>query len=313
MGYADHIDPLPFTFYPRHHPQSLITNPFPPCYNRRIAMIDPLQLLLGFLLALVVAFLAYKARSLSRSGAAAAAVLGTVVFGLGGWSWAVLLLGFFISSSVLSKMFGRRKRTLNEKFSKGHQRDAAQVFANGGFSGVFVLLHVVFPAAVWPWLAFAGTLAAVNADTWATELGVLSRTTPRLITTGEAVERGTSGGITPAGTLASFGGGLFIALLAVSFWAPGNVGDAGQILLYLGLISGAGLAGSLFDSYLGATLQAIYHCPVCCKETERHPLHTCGNPTERTRGLPWLSNEWVNLACAVVGGIAAAAIYLAVV
>jgi uncharacterized membrane protein len=66
-------------------------------------MIDPLQLLLGFLLALVVAFLAYKARSLSRSGAAAAAVLGTVVFGLGGWSWAVLLLGFFISSSVLSK------------------------------------------------------------------------------------------------------------------------------------------------------------------------------------------------------------------
>jgi uncharacterized protein (TIGR00297 family) len=275
-------------------------------------MIDPLQLLLGFLLAAAISFLAFKAHSLSRSGAAAAGILGTVVFGLGGWSWAFLLIGFFLSSSALSRMFGRRKRGLNEKFSKGHERDAAQVFANGGVAGVFVLLHLVFPGTVWPWLAFAGTLAAVNADTWATELGVLSRRPPRLITSGKVVERGTSGGISLAGTLASFGGGLFIAMLAVLFWAPGSTAAAGQALIYLGVISLAGLAGSLLDSFLGATFQAIYTCPTCKQETERHPVHTCGTATSKIRGVTWLNNEWVNLACAVAGGFVAAAVHLTI-
>jgi uncharacterized protein (TIGR00297 family) len=274
-------------------------------------MINPLQLLLGFLLAVTVSFLARRTRSLSRSGAIAAGVLGTVVFGLGGWNWAILLLGFFISSSALSKMFGRRKRSLTEKFSKGHERDAAQVFANGGFAGVFVLLHMAFPDAAWPWLAFAGTLAAVNADTWATELGVLSRAAPRLITTGRVVEPGTSGGISLTGTLASLAGALLIAVLAVLFWAPGGSAGLGQILIRLALISLAGLAGSLLDSFLGATLQAIYTCPVCLKETEQHPLHACGNPTQILRGQPWLNNDWVNISCSVAGGIMVIAVHLA--
>ncbi|HSV86920.1 MAG TPA: DUF92 domain-containing protein [Levilinea sp.] len=275
------------------------------------AMINPLQLLLGFLLAVIVSILARRARSLNHSGALAAGVLGAVVFGLGGWSWALLLLGFFVSSSALSRLFGRRKRSLNEKFSKGAERDAAQVIANGGFSGLFVLLHLVFPDATWPWVAYAGSLAAVNADTWATELGVLSRVAPRLITTGKLVEHGTSGGISLAGTAAAQGGALFIALLAVIFWAPENTPAIGQALLLLLLVGLAGLLGSLLDSYLGATVQAIYTCPTCLKETEHHPQHTCGSATQRIRGLPWLNNEWVNLACAAAGGAIAIVIQLA--
>ena len=118
-----------------------------------------------------------------------------------GWIWlGYLLLGFFISSSLLSRLFKRRKANLEEKFSKGSQRDAGQVFANGGIAGLFVILHVLMPEALWPWLGFAGALAAANADTWATELGVLSRAAPRLITTGKTVEPGTSGGVSWTGT-----------------------------------------------------------------------------------------------------------------
>ena len=61
-----------------------------------------MQLLIGFLCAALIAFLAYRTRSLSKSGALGALLEGTIIFGLGGWQWAVLLLTFFISSSVSS-------------------------------------------------------------------------------------------------------------------------------------------------------------------------------------------------------------------
>ena len=127
-----------------------------------------MQLLTGLLLALLIAYLAYRARSLDRSGAYAAFVVGTIIFGLGGWEWAILLLTFFITSSALSRMFKDRKREANEKYAKGGQRDAGQVFGNGGIPALFVVLHIFFPEATWPWLGFATSLAAVNADTWAT-------------------------------------------------------------------------------------------------------------------------------------------------
>lgn len=263
------------------------------------------QFLTGFFLAFLISALAYRARSLNRSGTLAAFLLGTVVFGLGGLRWAVLLLGFFISSSALSRMFSQRKASLNEKFAKGSQRDAWQVLANGGMGGLFVLFHLAFPQEAWPWLGFAGSMAAVNADTWATELGVLSRSIPRLISNGEPVERGSSGGVTPEGTLAALAGGSFIALLAtvlspITFSSP---------FLALAAVAIAGCAASLVDSLLGATVQAIYRCPTCDKETERHPLHSCGTNTLLIRGLAWLNNDLVNMSCALTGGLLAAVVF----
>lgn len=254
------------------------------------------QLLLGFIFAITVAFLAYKLKSLDLSGAIAATVEGTLVFGLGGWRWAILLLAFFISSSTLSKMFKSRKKDLKEKFDKGSRRDAMQVIGNGGLAAIFAALHFIFPDVLWTWLGFAAALAAVNADTWATELGVLNPSRPRLITNlKQKVEKGTSGGVSLFGTLASCAGSALIGMLAAIFTPRGN------FLQIFALVTVAGLAGSIFDSYLGATIQAIYYCPVCEKETERHPEHLCGAKTLFKRGFNWLSNDWVNFACAAVG------------
>jgi uncharacterized membrane protein len=74
---------------------------------------------------------------------------------------------------------------------------------------------------------------------------------------------------------------------------------------YFLLITFAGLAGSLFDSLLGATVQAMYYCPADNKETEKHPLHTCGTKTVHIRGWSWLDNDWVNFACGAVGALVA--------
>lgn len=261
-------------------------------------------LLNGFLLALLISFLAYRAHSLSKSGALAALILGTIVFGIGGIPWAILLLTFFITSSLLSHAFKKRKRGLEEKFSKGHERDAGQVFANGGLGMLFVLIHELDPGSSIGWVGFAASLAAVNADTWATELGVLNPTPPRLITAlRKRVEKGTSGGVSLIGTVASLAGAAVIAL-------PGSLLTHNWSLFPIIIL--AGLAGSLFDSFLGATLQAMYFCPTDSNETEKHPLHTCGTETIHLRGWKWLNNDWVNFACAAFGVMVALLLYMSI-
>ena len=227
-----------------------------------------MQILLGLFLAVIVAYLAYRAHSLDRSGAIAATFVGTVIFGLGGWQWAVLLLLFFITSSGLSRAFKKRKKNMDEKFSKGHERDAGQVFGNGGLATLFVIIHALYPGLIIGWMGFAACLAAVNADTWATELGVLNPSPPRMITDlGKRVEKGTSGGVSLFGTTASLLGAAIIALAAVILSPVGPLTSVHGLLIAV-----SGLAGSLFDSYLGATVQAMYFCPTHQTETEKHPF-----------------------------------------
>ena len=275
------------------------------------------QLILGLGLGISIAALAYRAGALSRSGAYAAAAVGTLILGIGGWQWALLLLTFFISSSLLTRLFAPQKRGLDEKYSKGGRRDAAQVLSNGGLPALFAVLSYFFPLDLWPWIGFAGALAAVNADTWATELGALNTAPPRLITDlRKSVEKGTSGGITVVGTLASLAGSALIAGLAIFFsptrFAPPNFPGSSLALAFAAglaiVITLGGFLASLVDSLLGATLQAMYFCPTESKETEKHPLHTCGTPTVHVRGLKWLDNDRVNVACGAFGAACALAL-----
>lgn len=261
-----------------------------------------MQLIIGFILAVIIAYIAQRAHSLNKSGAFASVIVGIIVFGLGGIEWAVLLLIFFVTSSVLSRLFKKRKHGLNEKFSKGNDRDAGQVFGNGGLATIFVLVNAFYPESAIGWVGFAAALAAVNADTWATELGVLNPTPPTLITNfKKRIEKGTSGGVSLFGTFASLLGASIIALPAALF--------ANNWSLFP-IITFAGLAGSLFDSLLGATVQAMYYCPTDEKETEKHPLHTCGTETVHIRGWKALNNDWVNFACGAFGVLSALTIVL---
>lgn len=267
------------------------------------------QLALGFGLALLIGLIAYWRGSLSRSGVVGAVLIGTAIFGLGGWAWGVLLVLFFVSSSALSHFKESLKEALAEKFSKGSRRDLAQTFANGGAGALIVLANALWPSPVW-WAAFAGALATVNADTWATELGVLSKARPRLITTGGEVEVGTSGGVSRQGTLAALGGAAIIGLAAAGFNLAGGERLLSALILLI-VAAFSGLAGSLADSLMGATVQAIYFCASCGKETERFPTHKCGQATRYFRGWRWLDNDWVNFLSSVAGAALAAGLWYA--
>jgi uncharacterized protein (TIGR00297 family) len=262
------------------------------------------SLAVGGVLAVAIAGAAYRWKALDRSGAVAAVVLGTIVFGLGGPLWGILLVLFFVTSSALS-LLGRetkRRRTAGI-VAKGEQRDAWQVLANGGTGGLLAIAAALVPEAGWPFAAFVGATAAATSDTWATELGLLSTARPRRITSFRPALPGESGAVSVPGTLAAVAGGSLIGLAAmagsrlpapfgpVAPVAPGLMGLAGLI---------GGLAGALLDSVLGATLQASYFCPACGAPTER-PIHSCGSATVLRRGLGWLNNDGVNFLACVCG------------
>ena len=69
-----------------------------------------------------------------------------------------------------------------------------------------------------------------------------------------------------------------------------------------------GLAGALVDSPLGASVQAIYYCPTCEKETEKR-THGCGTPTRQERGWRWLNNDMVNFFSSLIGALVAAGLF----
>ena len=248
----------------------------------------------GAVLAAIVAAGAWRVRSLSSSGALAAFVVGTIVFGWKGWPGAAVLFAFFVPSAVLSRVGRARKRAMLDVAKHG-PRDAWQVLANGGVAAACALPFGDRYAALFA-AAFAGAFAAAAADTWGTEIGTLVRAAPRSILTLRPVSTGMSGGITAAGTAATVAGAAFV----------GAVADAAHVAALVPVAAG-GVAGALIDSLLGASLQALRWCPSCALACETNPHH-CGTPTSLRRGMGWLENDAVNLAATLTGAIVAGAL-----
>jgi uncharacterized protein (TIGR00297 family) len=275
-----------------------------------------------------VALAALRSKALSKSGAYAAFVVGTGTFAAGSLGTALLLLAFFISSTLLSRAGKARKKKLVD-IGKGGPRDAWQVLANGGVATVCVLAWVFVDhgtaSSIW-FVAFAGAYAAATADTWGTEIGTLAPGRPRSILTGKPLATGLSGGVSRPGTAAEIAGAVLIAMLtpaALLLALPGGglpidvhvpawlafVGIRGALTVYWATlvlpVFAGGVGGALIDSLIGATLQERRWCPACERECEV-VAHGCGTTTVYRRGLTWLSNDGVNFIATASGALIAA-------
>jgi len=235
-----------------------------------------------------VAAAAYAARALTGPGACTAWAVGVAVIAGAGWTGGAVLLAFFVPTSLVSRLAPRRGTPVLD--TKGERRDPWQVLANGGAAAAGAVALAGTSAAVW---LVTGALAVAAADTWATALGAGSAATARLLMVGRPVAVGTSGGMTPRGTLG--------ALLGASVTALAALPVAGVQLFAAGTI--IGFIGMLLDSWLGATVQGRFHCPACDRASE-WARHQCGTRTLHRGGLPWLTNDWVNGLATTFGACA---------
>jgi uncharacterized protein (TIGR00297 family) len=271
-----------------------------------MARFDLIEIIVGVCAAAVIAFISFRFRMLSGSGAAGMIIIGGIIFGLGGIMFAIPLVFFFVSSSLLSFILTPAKRRAMLTFDKTGPRDIWQTLANGGIGAVCVIIYFVTGDFFWffPYLA---AICEATADTWATELGTLSRKHPVSIVSLKHVEPGRSGGVTSIGTLAALAGSVMVMFSGWSVIAAGSASLDIPVKYYLAVVN-AGFAGAILDSLIGGSVQGMYRCRVCEKITEKK-TH-CGLATEHVAGLRWVNNDLVNLMATLFAAGAVALVVL---
>ncbi|OJJ58089.1 hypothetical protein ASPSYDRAFT_46080 [Aspergillus sydowii CBS 593.65] len=239
-----------------------------------------------FLSVPIIAALLYRAwsrKSLTPLGLAAAA-LTAVAHALNPWSLPLfLLLVFYVGGTKATKVKHDIKTHLTLSATGSHGGEGArthvQVFANSIVASVLSLVHawvlannraVDGPAAECfsngrhaADLLVVGIIAnyaATAADTFSSELGILSKSHPRLIIspTLRVVPPGTNGGVTGTGILAGSFGAFTIGLTSAILlpFCSSLLETVQDRVLWVVAMTVWGTLGSILDSVLGGLLQA---------------------------------------------------------
>ena len=258
------------------------------------------------LLMLAFSLVAYKARQLTASGSAVAFFVGFGITYFLGFGALTTMLLFFLFAGVLSK-FAKMRTTVDAESiqKKGSKRDGMQVFANGGMALVAAVLYGLSPSIV-PLVMFASSVAEAASDTFAGEIGILSKGQPVSIITGRKMKPGLSGAVSALGSIAGLLGSLFIAL----YWMSNFFPLEGKSFAYASVVAISGFFGCLMDSVLGATVQAHYYDQERDCLTE-HPTVN-GEKLPLERGIRWIDNDLVNLMSNVVATLLGASLILVI-
>ncbi len=251
---------------------------------------------------IIFALVAIWAKALDRGGFLASVAVGFAIFLGGGWRWFVIISSFFILGVGFTWYKYERKKKLGGAQEKGGARSWPNILANGGLAALFGLGELAFGGPSFAVL-YLGAMSAAGADTVATELGLLNKTPPRLITRPQSVVApGTSGGVSKFGFLGSLLAAGAIGVIAALLAVPSKLSP---LVIVAAAVSG-GVVGSVADSFIGATAQRKGVCAVCGSPTES--LVHCGKPTIRKSGLGFVDNNVVNVLATVVGALVSLAV-----
>jgi uncharacterized protein (TIGR00297 family) len=196
----------------------------------------------------IILLVVYKLRKLTLAGTVIAGFIAISIYYGFVLPGITMLAAFFILATIATS-FGKEQKKMFEEKAEPERRDAYQVLANGGVSGILGILNSFMPWLIYPCpliVLMAASLASATADTLSSELGTIYGKRFYNILTLKPEEKGKDGVISIEGTLIGVAGSATIAIVYALFsgWSNG-----------FWVIIAAGTAGNLFDSLLGATLE----------------------------------------------------------
>jgi uncharacterized protein (TIGR00297 family) len=203
------------------------------------------------LLALAVngalALVALGLRTVNRSGAALGFLLGVAIYMGYGYKSFLILLTFFLVGSVATRLGYAKKAARGHAEGRGGARSWREATANTLAGAFFAILVITTHYEAAFLAALVAAFAEAAGDTVSSEIGQWLSGRAYLITTLKPVPAGENGGVSLAGSLAGLSATILVVVVgyALGLCRP----ETAAVVL------GAGIAGNVLDSVLGATLE----------------------------------------------------------
>ena len=210
------------------------------------------QFFIGFFINFILIYIFCKIPLMTKSGWISAGILGTILWGCLSWQGWMSVVIYLLFGSLVTKIGFKFKKAQGIAEKRDGRRGPENVWGSAA-TGLFLAIMTKFNAAnvVMFKVGFAASFAAKLADTFGSEIGKRFGKDTYLITSLKKVDRGTEGGISLEGTLASVLGSIFMAFIMLRL-------SIISTKAHLVFVMVSGFLVTLSESIIGAKFQNKY-------------------------------------------------------
>ena len=210
------------------------------------------QFFIGFCINFILIYIFCKIPLMTKSGWISAGILGTILWGCLSWQGWMSVVIYLLFGSLVTKIGYKFKSQKGIAEKRGGRRGPENVWGSAATALFFaVMVKLNFANLLFYKIGFAASFAAKLADTFGSEIGKRFGRNTYLITSFRKVARGTEGGVSFEGTIASALGAIFMSsiMLALSI-----ITAKYQFFI----VSISGFLATLSESIIGAKFQEKY-------------------------------------------------------
>ncbi len=210
------------------------------------------QFFIGFCINFCLIFIFCKIPLMTNGGWISAGILGTILWGCLSWQGWMSVVIYLLFGSLVTKIGFKFKKEQGIAEKRGGRRGPENVWGSAA-TGLFLAIMTKFSTVnvLLFKIGFAASFAAKLADTFGSEIGKRFGKDTYLITSLKKVERGTEGGISLEGTLASVLGSIFMTFIMLLL---SIISTKSQFII----VAFSGFLATLSESIIGAKFQNKY-------------------------------------------------------